>query len=181
MRNENTDLTAIVARLERQLRTVRLTLGIGLLGIAGIALTAWVSPQGDTVTAKQFMVIDADGIPRGMFGVLADQASIGMMYTDPSGNQRIEMGVNPDGLPRLVLLDEAGRIRSEITDQGFDNNLLKEIGENLPSGGSVIVAVIEETWVGKLETALQGYVDLERYALDADAAAVLGAQLSGVD
>ena len=49
MRNENTDLTAIVARLERQLRTVKLTLGIVLLGIAGMALTAWVSPQGDTL------------------------------------------------------------------------------------------------------------------------------------
>ena len=72
----------------------------------------------------------------------------------------------------------AGAALGHFTDQGFDNNLLREIGENLPSGGSVIVAVIEETWVAKLETALQGYVDLERYALDADAATVLEAQLS---
>ncbi len=131
MRNENTDLTAIVARLERQLRTVRLTLGIGLLGIAGIALTAWVSPQGDTVTAKQFMVIDADGIPRGMFGVLADQASIGMMYTDPSGNQRIEMGVDPDGSPRLALMDAAGLVRSEIgmRDDGSPTIVLTDSSE----------------------------------------------------
>ncbi len=114
MKHENTDLAAVVARLERQLRTVKLTLGIVLLGSAGLALTAWVSPQGDTVTAKQFMVLDADGIPRGMFGLLADQASVGMMYTDPSGNQRIEMSVDPDGVPSLTLMDEAGTIRSEI-------------------------------------------------------------------
>ena len=82
MKHENTDIIAVVARLERQLRTVKLTLGIVVLGIAGLALTAWVAPQGDTVSAKQFMVLDADGIPRGMFGVLADQATIGMMYTD---------------------------------------------------------------------------------------------------
>ncbi len=114
MTQENTDLTAVVARLERQLRTVKLTLGIVLLGIAGLALTAWVSPQGDTITAKQFMVIDNDGIPRGMFGLLADQASVGMMYTDPSGNQRIEMSVDPDGRPSLALMDKTGTVRSEI-------------------------------------------------------------------
>jgi uncharacterized membrane protein len=71
----------------------------------------------------------------------------------------------------------AGAAWGHFRDQGFDNNLLKEIGENLPPGGSVIVAVVEETWVGKLSTALEGYVDLARYALDAEAAAKLTAQL----
>jgi len=114
MKHENTDLTAVVARLERQLRTVKLTLGIVLLGIAGLALTAWVGPQEDTITAKQFVVLDADGIPRGMFGLLADEASIGMMFSDPSGKQRIEMSVDQDGMPSLWLRDETGAIRSEI-------------------------------------------------------------------
>jgi hypothetical protein len=114
MKHENTDIIAAVARLERQLRTVKLTLGIVLLGIAGMALTAWVAPQGDTISAKQFMVLDSDGIPRGMFGVLADQATIGMMYTDPSGNQRIVMSVDPSGRPALSFMDEGGIVRSEI-------------------------------------------------------------------
>ncbi len=114
MKHENTDIVAIVARLERQLRTVKLTLGIVLLGIGGLALTAWVGPQGDTVTAKQFMVLDADGIPRGMFGVLADQATIGMMYTDPSGNERIKMSVDPSGAPSLSFMDADGAVRSEM-------------------------------------------------------------------
>ena len=114
MKHENTDIIAVVARLERQLRTVKLTLGIVLLGIAGMALTAWVAPQGDTISAKQFMVLDSDGIPRGMFGVLADQATIGMMYTDPSGNQRIVMSVDPSGRPALSFMDEGGIVRSEI-------------------------------------------------------------------
>ncbi len=114
MKHENTDIIAVVARLERQLRTVKLTLGIVLLGIAGMALTAWVAPQGDTISAKQFMVLDSDGIPRGMFGVLADQATIGMMYTDPSGNERIKMSVDPSGRPSLSLMDADGTVRSEI-------------------------------------------------------------------
>jgi uncharacterized membrane protein len=49
----------------------------------------------------------------------------------------------------------AGAALGHFTDQGFDNNLLKEIGENLPPGG---------------------YVDLTTYALDAEAAAKLTAE-----
>ena len=114
MTQDNPDLAAMLARLEKQLRTMKLALGSAVLVIGAMALTAWVYPQGDTVSAKQFMVLDADGIPRGMFGVLADQASIGMMYTDPAGNPRVEMGVDPEGTPRLALMDELGRVRSEI-------------------------------------------------------------------
>ncbi len=71
----------------------------------------------------------------------------------------------------------AGAAFGHFTDQGFDNNVLKEIGENLPPGGSCIVAVVEETWLAKLSTALEGYVDLARYALDAEAATKLTAAL----
>ena len=71
----------------------------------------------------------------------------------------------------------AGAAFGHFTDQGFDNNVLKEIGENLPPGGSCIVAVVEETWLAKLSTALGGYVDLARYALDAEAATKLTAAL----
>lgn len=114
MTHDSPDLTADIARLERQLRSVKRALAAVLLVVGGVALTAWVTPQGDTISAKQFMILDADGIPRGMFGVLADEASIGMMYTDPSGNQRIEMGVDPNGTPRLALLDADGMVRSEV-------------------------------------------------------------------
>ncbi len=71
----------------------------------------------------------------------------------------------------------AGAALGHFTDQGFKNNVLKEIGENLPPGGSCIVAVVEEKWVTQLSTALEGYGDLARYALDADASAKLTAEL----
>jgi uncharacterized membrane protein len=73
----------------------------------------------------------------------------------------------------------AGAALGHFTDQGFKNNLLKEIGENLPPGGSALVAVVEETWVTQLSTALEGYADLARYGLDADASAKLTAELEG--
>jgi len=113
MTQERTNLAEVVTRLERQLRNMKFALAAVMLVVGGGALTAWVAPQ-DTITAKQFMVLDADGIPRGMFGVLADEASIGMMYTDPSGGTRVEMGVDPDGLPRLALFDAIGNVRSEV-------------------------------------------------------------------
>ena len=131
MRLDSPDLAAAIARLERQLRTVKLALGAVLMAIGGLALTAWMAPQ-DTISAKQFMILDADGIPRGMFGVLADQASIGMMYTDPSGNPRLEMGVDPNGTPRLALMDEQGRVRSEIamSDDGSPTIVMTDSSES---------------------------------------------------
>lgn len=132
MRLDSPDLAAVVARLERELRTVKLALGAVLMAIGGLSLTAWIAPQGDTISAKQFMILDADGIPRGMFGVLADQASIGMMYTDPSGNTRLEMGVDPNGTPRLALMDEKGRVRSEISmgDDGSPTIVMTDSSES---------------------------------------------------
>ena len=131
MRLDSPDLAAAIARLERQLRTVKLALGAVLIAIGGLSLTAWTTPQGDTISARQFMILDADGIPRGLFGVLADQASIGMMYTDPSGNTRLEMGVDPDGTPRLAMMDEHGRVRSEIAmrDDGSPTIVLTDSSE----------------------------------------------------
>ncbi len=132
MRLDSPDLAAVVARLERQLRTVKLTLGAVLIALGGLSLTAWIAPQGDTMSAKQFMILDADGIPRGLFGVLADQASIGMMYTDPSGNTRLEMGVDPSGAPRLAMMDELGRVRSEIAmrDDGSPTLVMTDSSES---------------------------------------------------
>ena len=132
MRLDSPDLAAAIARLERQLRTVKLALGAVLMAIGGLSLTAWKAPQGDTISAKQFMILDADGIPRGMFGVLADQASIGMMYTDPSGNTRLEMGVDPNGTPRLALMDEQGRVRAEIAmrDDGSPTIVMTDSSES---------------------------------------------------
>ena len=114
MRPDNSPLTAIVARLERELRTLKLALGATVLVVGGLALTGWMSPQDETVTAQRFMVLDAEGIPRGMFGVLADGASVGMMFTDLAGAKRIELSTDPDGSPRVALWDDQERLRADI-------------------------------------------------------------------
>ncbi len=114
MRPDNSGLTAVVARLERQLRTLKLALGATILVVGGLALTGWTSLQDETVTAQRFMILDADGIPRGMFGVLADGASVGMMFTDLAGTKRIELSADPDGSPRVALWDDQERLRADL-------------------------------------------------------------------
>lgn len=111
---DNSNLAVAVARLEKQLRVLRLALGAVVLAVGGMALTAWTLPQEQTVTAERFMVLDTDGIPRGMFGVLADGASVGMMFSDLAGTARMEVGVNPDGSPRVALMDDQQRLRLEV-------------------------------------------------------------------
>ncbi len=114
MVSDNSNLAVTVARLEKQLRVLRLALAAVVLAVGGMALTAWTLPQDQTITAERFMVLDSDGIPRGMFGVLADGASVGMMFSDLAGTARMEVGVDPDGSPRVALMDDQQRLRAEI-------------------------------------------------------------------
>ena len=62
----------------------------------------------------------------------------------------------------------AGVALAHFTDQGFDNNLLKEIGENLPPGGAALVAVVEEKWLAELSNTLSDYAAFERFAMRPD-------------
>ena len=59
----------------------------------------------------------------------------------------------------------AGEAFAHFSDQGFDNNLLKEIGENLPPGGAALVAVVEEKWLADLSETLSDYAAMERFAM----------------
>jgi uncharacterized membrane protein len=76
------------------------------------------------------------------------------------------LAVPPFGTP-------AGAALRHFIDLGFRINLLKEIGENLPPGGSAVVAVVRESWVERLCRAIEGYADFTRYALGGGAAAGL--------
>jgi uncharacterized membrane protein len=67
----------------------------------------------------------------------------------------------------------AGAALGHFTDQGFKNNLLREIGEGIPRGGSAIVAVIEERWAEKFTQVVKGYGKVTSYSLDAEASARL--------
>ncbi len=67
----------------------------------------------------------------------------------------------------------AGAALGHFTDQGFRNNLLKEMGEGIPRGGSAIVAVVDERWAERFAEVVKGYGKLTSYPLDEEASARL--------
>jgi uncharacterized membrane protein len=75
--------------------------------------------------------------------------------------------------PSILGLEAVGRpartAQEHFAEEGFDANLLKEIGENLTPEGAALIAVIEETWLEKLTGTIQGRSDVLRYGLDARA------------
>jgi uncharacterized membrane protein len=66
-----------------------------------------------------------------------------------------------------------GAASGHFTDQGFDSNLLQEIGEKLPARGSALVAVTEEMWLEELTDSIKGYAHLSRFTLDQESGARL--------
>jgi uncharacterized membrane protein len=52
---------------------------------------------------------------------------------------------------------------AHFRDQGFDRNLLKEIGENLAPGGAALVAVLEENWIAQFAATVDPHGDVVRF------------------
>lgn len=61
---------------------------------------------------------------------------------------------------------------SHFSELGFNTNLLKEIGENMPPGGAAAVAVIEEKWLAELTVALANDSGFDRFVMRGDAPGV---------
>ncbi len=69
-----------------------------------------------------------------------------------------------------------GGLTSKLRDTGFSNERLEKLGANLTPGSSAIVAVVEHTWVEKVENALaEAGADAVTQAIGADIAAQLEA------
>jgi uncharacterized membrane protein len=69
-----------------------------------------------------------------------------------------------------------GGLVAKLRDSGFSNKRLESLGEGLQPGTSAIVAVVEHTWVGKVEEALaEAAADVLTAEIQADIAAQLEA------
>jgi uncharacterized membrane protein len=69
-----------------------------------------------------------------------------------------------------------GGLASKLRDHGFSDERLKMIGEGMTPGSSVIVAVVEHTWVAQVQKAMaEAGADAVTAALSADIAAQLEA------
>ena len=164
MKSENSDLRTSVARLERQLRTLKALVGMTLIVLIVGAFTAKSRLQGDSMTAERYLVLDADGNPRGMFGVLAD-GGIGMMFTDEMGTQRVDVRVDINGVPRIAIMDDTGNVRGEMgmRDDGTPNLVLADaasqprVALNVSPGGSAQLLFVGQD--GSTRQAILGTLD----------------------
>jgi uncharacterized membrane protein len=105
---------------------------------------------------------------------------------DPSTKRWAARGAVAGGLvglifPPSILVSAAigaggGGLWGKLRDAGFDDTDLKRVGESLPPGGSAIIAVAEDRVIARLEHDLAEYRELARYALSADAAAIITAE-----
>jgi uncharacterized membrane protein len=67
-----------------------------------------------------------------------------------------------------------GGLTAKLRDTGFSNQRLETLGEGLQPGSSAIVAVVEHTWVDKVEEAL---AETEADVMTAEIKADIAAQL----
>ncbi len=69
-----------------------------------------------------------------------------------------------------------GGLSAKWRDSGFSNDRLERLGEDMTPGSSVIIAVVEHSWVAQVEKALQDAgADMMTEALGADIASQLEA------
>jgi uncharacterized membrane protein len=100
-----------------------------------------------------------------------DTAASRAPATSPGG---LISSILPEGVLSLGAVGAAASAADEhFAEQGFHANLLRELGENMPPGGAALIAVIEEKWVERFGDLIAGYADMDRFTLDAKAAAHL--------
>ena len=126
-------------------------------------------------------LIDAAVIVRGADGKVRFEET-----ADPSGKKWAKRGAIAGGLVGLIfppsiigtaLVGAAGGgIWGKVRDKGFRDEDLKTIGETLTPGTSAIIAIAEDHVIERLQRGLEGYQNIARHAVSAEAAAQIMAE-----
>ncbi len=127
-------------------------------------------------------LIDAAAIVHGADGKVHFEET-----ADPSGKRWAKRGAIAGGLVGLIFPPSiiagvavggaGGGIWGKVRDKGIKDEDLREIGESIPEGSSAIIAVAEDRVLERLQNGLEGYRNIERHALSADASAQLIAEI----
>lgn len=132
------DLTARLARVERQARLLKRALVAVVVPLGVVLLAgAWAQDRPGRVEVRELILRDADGKARGLLGMTDDgpQFSLfgadakpqlvmalnrfgsGVTLNDAEGRPRMGMAVLPNGSTELTLTDSAGRPRAQLLVQ----------------------------------------------------------------
>src|SRR3954469_6953376 len=106
---------------------------------------------------------------------------------DPSGKKVAKRGAIAGGLIGLIFPPSiivgavvggaGGGVWGKIRDKGFKDDELKAVGDSLTPGSSAIIAIAEDKVVERLQRGLEGYRNIARHAVSAEAAAAIVAEV----
>lgn len=127
-------------------------------------------------------LVDAAVVVRG-----ADDGKVSFEETaDPSGKKWAKRGAIAGGLVGLIfppsILASAvvgaggGGLWGKVRDKGFADADLKAVGESLQPGTSAIIAIAEDRMIERLQRGLEGYRNVVRHAVSAEASAMIVAE-----
>lgn len=68
---------------------------------------------------------------------------------------------------------------AKLAKMALEDDDLQEAAESLEPGSSAFIAIVENTWVEQVTTAISGYDKLAEHVMDADAAGVIGEMTDG--
>ena len=140
---------------------------------------------------KDFRAMDREGSIELIDAVVVVRSTAGKVKfeetADPSGKKWAKRGAIAGGLVGLIFPPSlivgaavggaGGGIWGKIRDKGFRDEDLKAVGESLQPGTSAIIAIAEDRMVERLERGLEGYQNIARHAMSAEAAAVIVAEV----
>ena len=131
-------------------------------------------------------LIDAAIVVRGADGKVSFEETI-----DPSGKKWAKRGLIAGGLVGLIFPPSiiagavvggaGGGVWGKVRDKGFKDDDLKAVGDSLEPGTSAIIAIAEDHVIERLERGIEGYRNIARHAVSAEAAAAIVAEVDSDD
>ena len=110
---------------------------------------------------------------------------------DPDGKKWAKRGAIAGGLVGLIFPPSliagavvggaGGGIWGKVRDKGFKDDDLKAVGDSLEPGTSAIIAIAEDRVIERLERGIEGYRNIARHAVSAEAAAAIVAEVDSDD
>ena len=87
----------------------------------------------------------------------------------------------PSIIAGAVVGGAGGGVWGKIRDKGFKDDDLKAVGDSLEPGTSAIIAIAEDRVIERLERGIEGYRNIARHAVSAEAAAAIVAEVDSDD
>ena len=139
---------------------------------------------------KDFRAMDREGSIDLIDAVIVVRSLDGKVHfeetADPSGKKWAKRGAIAGGLVGLIFPPSlivgaavggaGGGIWGKVRDKGFRDEDLKAVGESLEPGTSAIIAIAEDRMIERLQRGLEGYQNIARHAVSAEAAALIVAE-----